>query len=85
MILPELPDLPRPVARGGGGCHLLALRDGVGTLIAACGMACGSMCGEVNYEDGLTHCPVHGDELCPYCREIVDTFEQTDRWDGTDE
>ncbi len=83
--LPDLPDLPRPIARGGGTCHVLALQPGAGTKRAACGRSCGDFCGEeASFKEGMTHCPEHGEPLCPECCEIVETFLATGEWTGVE-
>ena len=75
----------RPIARGASRCHVLAVQPGVGTLVAACGVACGTFCGGVggdSYQHGATHCAEHRKPLCERCVEIMDTFARTGDWVG---
>jgi hypothetical protein len=75
-------DIPRPLARGASRCHVLALQDGAGTMVAACGTPCGSFCGDANYAPGVHLCQVHDEPLCSACREIIEEYEQTGEWRG---
>jgi hypothetical protein len=74
----------RPIARGASCCHVLAIREGEGTLVAACGIGCGSMCGNVNFEEGIVRCAEHDEPLCSRCCEIIDEYARTGDWEGVE-
>ncbi len=78
----DFPDIPRPLARGAHRCHILALQDYVGTMVAACGTSCGPFCGDESYHDGLEACPFHGFGLCPDCTRIMEHLSATGEWKG---
>jgi hypothetical protein len=79
-----LPLIPRPIARGAGRCHVLAVQKDTGTMVAACGFACGGFCGDASFEPGVTHCHVHHSPICDDCAEIVREFDQTGEWTGVE-
>jgi hypothetical protein len=83
-VIDDFPTIPRPIARGASVCHVLAVRDWVGTYVAACGIPCGGFCGPGGFEEGMTTCPTHDEPLCPECVEIVQEFACTGVWTGVE-
>lgn len=77
-------DLPRPLARGASRCHVLAVQDSLGTMIAACGIACGGFCGDASYHADMEICPSHAEPVCPDCAAIVAHHENFGEWRGAE-
>lgn len=80
----ELLEIGRPIARGASRCHVLAVRDGVGTMVAACGIACGNFCSTESFESGMTECSGHEEPLCEECRDVVERFLDGGEWEGVE-
>jgi hypothetical protein len=77
--------LRRPLARGANACHVLAVRERVGTKVAACGISCGSYCGDATFEVDMTTCPRHGEPICEQCREVLAAYAATGEWHGVED
>ncbi len=75
-------ELGRPLARGGSVCHVLAVRDGVGTMVAACGRSCGGFGGHQPFNPAVTTCEVHHEPVCRECVEILEHERETGLWIG---
>lgn len=81
----DFPTIPIPIARGASRCHVLAVRDKTGTMVAACGISCGRFCEEEGFETGKSTCDVHQEPLCEQCVEIVEEFQASGEWRGVPE
>lgn len=84
MTDPEVPAIRRPIARGAGRCHVLAVRVGVGTHVSVCDVPCGHVCGEETFDAGMTRCPVHDEPLSDLCRAIIEAEMRTGAWEGVE-